>query len=174
MTTLLYCDVDGLDRTFELGLQPIVVGRAVECAIRSDDPRMSRQHARLYVDGDHAWVEDLSSANGVWVGHERVSRAPIPPGEVVVIGSLLLQVLAPGGLAGTPGGVHGQLSQWLTMERKARAAVEDERNAFAQRVGQLHEALALAGTGGAVELERQRDEALARVEGREQARAHHQ
>ena len=54
---------------------------------------MSRQHARIFTDGEQCWVEDLNSANGVFVGFERVTRAPIPPGEVVVIGSLLVQVL---------------------------------------------------------------------------------
>src|SRR5262249_59451533 len=101
-------------------------------------PRMSRQHARIFAEGDQCWVEDLGSANGVFVGFERVTRAPIPPGEVVVIGSLLVQVLGPNGVVPPPPSVTAQLSQWLAMRRQARAAVEEERNAFAKRVGELH------------------------------------
>ena len=82
MPTLLYCDVDGVDRTYELGSGPVVIGRAADCGIRSDDPRMSRQHARIYFDGQSTWVEDLGSANGVFVGRDRVSVASLPPGEV--------------------------------------------------------------------------------------------
>ena len=48
MATLIYSDTDGIDRSFSLGNEPVVVGRAAECAIRSDDPRVSRMHARFF------------------------------------------------------------------------------------------------------------------------------
>ena len=73
--TLVYSDVDGLDRSVEIGHDPVLVGRSGECSIRSDDPRMSRVHARFYIDGGTLWIEDLGSANGVFVGFDRVSRA---------------------------------------------------------------------------------------------------
>src|SRR5262245_38962889 len=171
MPTLLYVDVDGVDRTYQIGPQPVVVGRAVDCAIRSEDPRMSRQHARIFADGEQCWVEDLGSANGVFVGFERVTRAPIPPGEVVVIGSLLVQVLGPNGVVPPPPSVTAQLSQWLAMERKARAAVEEERNAFAKRVGELHKASPALLSGDVGEAIRIRDEAIARAEALEHALA---
>ena len=37
MATLVYSDVDGIDKTFALGPDPVTVGRGAECAIRSDD-----------------------------------------------------------------------------------------------------------------------------------------
>src|SRR5436305_2078236 len=57
MATLVYSDVDGIDRSFALGQDPITVGRAAECAIRSDDPRVSRLHARFFLDAGKLWVE---------------------------------------------------------------------------------------------------------------------
>ena len=110
MPTLLYCDVDGADRTHELAGQPVLIGRAADCGIRSDDPRMSRQHARITFDGQTVWVEDLGSANGVFVGRDRVSVAALPAGEVALVGSLLIQVLGPQGALPPTGGVHNQLS----------------------------------------------------------------
>ena len=56
MATLVYSDVDGVDRSFPLGSDPVVVGRAAECAIRSDDPRVSRMHARFYLEQGILWV----------------------------------------------------------------------------------------------------------------------
>ena len=50
MATLVYTDVDGVDRSFSLGNEPITVGRAPDCNIRSEDPRVSRFHARFFVD----------------------------------------------------------------------------------------------------------------------------
>ena len=139
MATLVYSDADGVDRSFALGADPIMVGRAAECAIRSEDPRVSRTHARFFVDKGSLWVEDLGSANGIYVGPNKVQKAPVPVGEIVLIGSIMIRLLAPSGTLPPPMGLHGTLAQWLEMERKARAAVEDERNAFAKRVGELHE-----------------------------------
>ncbi len=41
---------------------------------------MSRRHAQLTTDGTRWWVEDLDSANGVWIGDVvgELPRAPIP------------------------------------------------------------------------------------------------
>src|SRR5690606_16076107 len=66
---------------------------------------------------------------------------PVPTGEIVLVGSLMIRLLPPSGTLPPPIGLHGTLAQWLEMQRKARAAVEEERNAFAQRVGELHDEL---------------------------------
>src|SRR5579862_2674153 len=136
MATLVYSDVNGVDRSFSLGADPITVGRAPECAIRSDDPRVSRVHARFYVEQGALWVEDLGSANGIYVGPNKVQRAPVPTGEIVLVGSLMIRLLPISGTLPPPMGLHGTLAQWLEMERKERAAVEDERDAFVKRVGE--------------------------------------
>src|SRR4051812_11134186 len=139
MATLVYSDVDGTDRSFALGADPILVGRSAECAIRSQDPRVSRQHARFFLEHGALWVEDLGSSNGIYVGPQKVQRAPVPTGEIVLVGSLMIRLLPASGTLPPPIGLHGTLAQWLEMERKARSAVEDERDAFVSRVGQLFE-----------------------------------
>src|SRR3569833_1322952 len=139
MATLVYSDVDGTDRSFSLGAEPILVGRSAECAIRSDDPRVSRQHARFYLEHGALWVEDLGSSNGIYVVPHLVQRAPVPTGEIVLVGSLMIRLLPARGTLPPPIGLHGTLAQWLEMERKARSAVEEARNAFVDRVGQLFE-----------------------------------
>src|ERR1051325_3549380 len=149
MATLVYSDVDGVDRSFALGSEPVIVGRGAECAIRSDDPRVSRQHARFFVEQGALWVEDLGSSNGIFVGPNKVARAPVPTGEIILIGSLMIRLLPSSGTLPPPVGLHGTLASWLELERKARAAVEEERDAFARRVGQLHQELAAAKAGPA-------------------------
>ena len=144
MATLVYSDVDGVDRSFALGAEPVTVGRSVDCAIRSDDPRVSRVHARFFVDQGALWVEDLGSSNGIFVGPTKVSRAPVPTGEIILIGSLMIRLLPTSGTLPPPVGLHGTLAAWLDMERKARAVVEEERDAFARRVGEIHEQLTAA------------------------------
>ena len=60
--------------------------------MRTDDAMVSRKHARIVWDGNY-WVEDLDSANGVFVGSERVKRAPFRPGDIVTCGSLVMRML---------------------------------------------------------------------------------
>src|ERR1700733_13599025 len=137
MATLVYSDVDGADRSFALGVEPILVGRGPECAIRSQDPRVSRTHARFFVEQGALWVEDLGSSNGIYVGPKKVQRAPVPTGEIVLVGSLMIRLLPASGTLPPPIGLHGTLAQWLEMERRARANLEEERDAFVKRVGEL-------------------------------------
>lgn len=142
MPTLVYSDANGVDRSFALGAEPVLVGRGPECAIRSDDPRVSRAHARFFVEQGALWVEDLGSSNGIYVGPNKVQRAPVPTGEIVLIGSLVLRLLPASGTLPPPHGLHGTLATWLDLERKTRVAVEEERDAFARRVKELHHQLA--------------------------------
>src|SRR3954453_20224266 len=120
MATLVYSDVDGVDRSFALGAEPVMVGRGAECGIRSDDPRVSRVHARFFVEQGALWVEDLGSANGIFVGPNKVARAPVPTGEIILVGSLLIRLLPASGTLPPPVGPHGTLASWLGMGREAR------------------------------------------------------
>jgi hypothetical protein len=53
-----------------------MVEQGVECAIRSDDLRVSRSHARLFVDRGALWVEDHGSSNGIYVGPNSIYVGP--------------------------------------------------------------------------------------------------
>src|ERR1041385_2008736 len=138
MATLVYSDVDGIARAFALGADPVMVGRGAECAIRSDDPRVSRVHARFFVDQGALWVEDLGSSNGIFVGPNRVQRAPVPTGEIILVGSLLIRLLPASGTLPPPMGLHGTLASWLDMERLTRAQVERAPAPFVRGVADLH------------------------------------
>ena len=142
MTTLVYTDADGVDRSFAIGAEPVTVGRNADCTIRSDDPRVSRMHARFFFDQQGLlWVEDLGSSNGIFVGPQKVQRSHVPPGEIVLIGSLMLRFLPYDGAVPPPTTLHATLAQWLDTERKARKNAEEERNAFVQRVSELNDEL---------------------------------
>src|SRR5262249_7010656 len=171
MATLIYSDVDGVDRSFALGAEPVTVGRSAECAIRSDDPRVSRLHARFFIDQGALWVEDLGSSNGIFVGPNRVQRAPVPTGEIILIGSLLIRLLPASGTLPPPIGLHGTLASWLDMERKAPAAGRGEPDRCARRVGEMHDQLVSVmsartldpGAGLGVDLAHARDVAESRA-----------
>lgn len=92
MPKVVYHDSDGVDKTILLGAEPMLIGRATECHIQTQDAMVSRRHARIIWDGNY-WIEDLGSSNGVYVGQERVQRAPFRPGDVVTCGSLVLRLV---------------------------------------------------------------------------------
>lgn len=57
---------------------------------------VSREHAAVYREGAHFFIEDLGSINGTWVGGERIEphmRVPLSKGSEVVLGSLSLRLL---------------------------------------------------------------------------------
>jgi pSer/pThr/pTyr-binding forkhead associated (FHA) protein len=142
MAVLVYGDAAGADYSVEVGGIPVVIGRSPECAIRSDDPLMSRMHARFYVAQDgNLYVEDLNSANGVYVGPHRVQHTGVPPGELVVVGSLMFRQVGPDGQLMLPPGIVGLLAKWLDIARKERTAMEQERDAYGQRMAELHQEL---------------------------------
>ncbi|HEY6034497.1 MAG TPA: FHA domain-containing protein, partial [Kofleriaceae bacterium] len=88
----------------------IRVGRAMDCAIRTDDAMVSRHHSRIFWGGGGYVLEDLSSANGVYFQEQRVQSHLFKHGDAVRCGSLWLrfvdtaQIGASGGGGGGGGG----------------------------------------------------------------------
>ena len=81
-------------RNLELENGPILFGRGDDCVLRTDDPLVSRQHARFDVEQDQVVIEDLGSRNGVMVNGEKISQlTKLNPGDRVRIGNQTLTVL---------------------------------------------------------------------------------
>ena len=67
---------------------PLLIGRSRVCGLRLDASDVSSEHARVGVDSDRCWVEDLGSTNGTYVGDERVSgRRYLNRGESIKVGA---------------------------------------------------------------------------------------
>lgn len=85
-----------------------LIGRSASCHVTIEDPLVSRQHARIRIEGGRANVEDLGSRNGLLV-NGRPTRGPIDlkDGDRVRIGTQELVFCAvrspsrPGATAGT-------------------------------------------------------------------------
>lgn len=91
MSRLLWRDAQGVEGSLELDGREILVGRAVECAIRTEDAMVSRHHARIfYLNGQYV-VEDMGSSNGVFFQEQRVQRHGLRHGDAVRCGSLWLR-----------------------------------------------------------------------------------
>ena len=63
----------------------MIIGRSRTCDVVIPSAKVSRQHASLSrVDGD-LYIEDLGSANGVWLNGEKITRAKVSPGDTFTI-----------------------------------------------------------------------------------------
>ncbi len=75
----------------------VTIGRSGRSNIVIEDPKASREHARLYVDVDQGryHIEDAGSANGTRVRDTVIpksAKVPVAPGEAIAIGSTVLMV----------------------------------------------------------------------------------
>jgi len=64
-----------------------LIGRGEACDIQLEDPLVSRRHARVITSAAGTGIEDLDSANGLYVnGRRRRGVTPLHPGDVVQLG----------------------------------------------------------------------------------------
>ena len=57
-----------------IDVEEYVIGRGDECEMVLTDRAISRQHARIWREGDFYYVEDLASKNGTWVNGEALDQ----------------------------------------------------------------------------------------------------
>lgn len=69
------------------------IGRDPVDTICVNTAEVSRRHARILVTATGAFVEDLGSKNGTYVGGEKISgRVPVQGGDIIVIGTVMLRL----------------------------------------------------------------------------------
>ena len=108
MARLLWRDAQGIEGTLDLASSEIRIGRAMDCAIRTDDAMVSRHHSRIFWGGGGYILEDLGSANGVYFQEQRVQSHMFKHGDAVRCGSLWLRFVDTGPGGGVSEGSGGQ------------------------------------------------------------------
>jgi len=77
-------------RAFEVGPDPIVIGRDASCAIVLDDKEVSAVHAEVCAVTEGVRLRDLGSTNGVVVGVVRVREASLIGATTITLGQTTL------------------------------------------------------------------------------------
>jgi pSer/pThr/pTyr-binding forkhead associated (FHA) protein len=93
---LVYFRPDGERKDIPLHGSEVLIGRAEDCNLRIPLAAVSRQHCRIIVGDDEVVIEDLGSANGVYVNSERVQRQSLGAGDKVTIGQAAFVVQVDG------------------------------------------------------------------------------
>ncbi len=79
--------------TLPLGTSAVMVGRAPSCTLVLDDDYSSSRHARIFLEGDQWYVEDLGSTNGTFLEERPVTQAmPVRPGAPIRVGQSVIEL----------------------------------------------------------------------------------
>jgi pSer/pThr/pTyr-binding forkhead associated (FHA) protein len=76
-------------RRLSLDLSEVILGRSRACSIHLPAEVVSRRHARMWISAQMVTLEDLESANGVYVNGKAVSRCVLNDGDRFSIGPYL-------------------------------------------------------------------------------------
>jgi adenylate cyclase len=90
---------NGTEKEFQSAEAQIVIGRTsagVVCHLNlSPDFKVSRQHARIILEGNEYWIEDLDSKQGTKVNNQEIrarGKQALRAGDVLIIGETTLRV----------------------------------------------------------------------------------
>jgi diguanylate cyclase (GGDEF)-like protein len=82
-----------LGRRFEIGREPMIIGRSVECHIRLVDDSVSRMHCQVAPGKDGVVLIDQDSTNGTYVNGSIVSARHLKDGDRVQIGRSIFKFI---------------------------------------------------------------------------------
>lgn len=83
---LVFLAPAGTPPSISLSKLPVLLGRSEIADVSLPFSSISREHAKITLDGEQLVIEDLGSSNGVVVNGERVKRAPIKHGDKITMG----------------------------------------------------------------------------------------
>jgi serine/threonine protein kinase len=81
------------DRKFTLNVGPdLMIGRSATAQYQLNDPRVSRNHAQVMLEGDKVTLTCNGGSGGTFVNGEKVSKHVLKPGDVVKVGDTQLRL----------------------------------------------------------------------------------
>jgi DNA-binding winged helix-turn-helix (wHTH) protein len=82
------------DRSYPLNSGENIIGRDPECDVQLLFPSISRHHAKITISCQQAFIEDLGSKNGTFIGEQRLEgRAELPRGHTLRLGTEELRLV---------------------------------------------------------------------------------
>lgn len=92
MATLYMLGDDGaMAAQWEIGAEPMTIGRGASVDVKVDDEGLSRRHFMILRDGADYLIKDLSSRNGTWVHGHRALTARLHHDDCILAGHTLFR-----------------------------------------------------------------------------------
>ena len=85
---------EGLGRRADIDTAQVLVGRSQEADLCIAHKSVSREHCRIWRDGDTYRIRDLGATNATRVNDEVISEATIADGDHVTIGESILKFIS--------------------------------------------------------------------------------
>jgi hypothetical protein len=79
-------------RSIELTVERTTVGRVEENTVQIADASVSSRHAEILLRGTDIVIRDLNSTNGTFINNEKISEAPLKPGQTLRFGQVELKL----------------------------------------------------------------------------------
>ena len=107
----------------------IVLGRGEECDLTLDERQISRQHIRIYKEGNKFYVQDLESKNGTWVnGMQLKGVRELADGDEIQLALVTyIQFIGSGSTTPLPYEPPTTISGKLRLDRESRRVFVNER-----------------------------------------------
>ncbi len=90
---LLLVEFNGPNPGRTLNMDPnsvISIGRDPEQTLSIDDQLCSRQHARIWFEDGHWYIEDCRSRNGTYLNSQPIERGILSLGDLIRVGERIL------------------------------------------------------------------------------------
>ncbi|MDW8310099.1 MAG: FHA domain-containing protein [Verrucomicrobiales bacterium] len=81
-------------RSHELTAEKTTIGRLEDNTFTIGDPSVSSHHCEVLLRGSEVIVRDLNSTNGTYINGERITEAPLKPGQILRLGQVELRLEA--------------------------------------------------------------------------------
>jgi diguanylate cyclase (GGDEF)-like protein len=90
----------GLDlgKKYNLDKETTIIGRSAKSEIQVDQESVSRNHAKIVVEGSGLVLKDLGSTNGTYVNDQVVDELRLRDGDLIKIGRTIFKFLSGGNI----------------------------------------------------------------------------
>lgn len=85
--------------THELKVERTTVGRVDDNTFPLAEASVSSHHAEILLKGTDVVIKDLNSTNGTFINGERITEAPLKPGQTLRLGNVELKLDGPASAA---------------------------------------------------------------------------
>lgn len=85
---------EGLGKRADIEDQPVVVGRSQDADLHIPHKSVSRQHCRIWRDGEHYRLRDLEATNRTRVNDQPVTETLLADGDHITLGECILKFIS--------------------------------------------------------------------------------
>ena len=125
-------------RTYDLKADKATVGRVEDNTFQVAEPSVSSHHCEVLLKGNDVIVKDLNSTNGTFINGEKITEAPLKPGQILRLGQVEIRLETDAAPSAPK-----KLSQTMVMQRGVSlteleqgargAAFETKRSGFSKK-----------------------------------------